>query len=89
MLMTTDWPARGYSDDLIKAVVCISGLFDLLPNSLCRYLRDDYSLSLTADDIQQLSPYRLEPLVKCPLKLVVAAGETAEYLRNTDLLASA
>lgn len=89
MLMTTDWPARGYSDDLIKAVVCISGLFDMQPLSLCRYLRDDYSLSFNADDINQLSPNRLEPLVKCPLKLLVGDGETAEYLRNTDLLASA
>jgi arylformamidase len=88
MLMTTDWSARGYNHDVIKAVVAISGLFDMEPISVCRYLRDDYSLSFSADDIAKLSPNRLKPVVNCPLHLVVGENESEEYQRNTDLLAS-
>ncbi len=88
MLLTTDWSARGYDSAPIRSATLISGLFDLEPIRLCRHLRDYYGLELTRDEVATLSPYRLTPRVACPVKVVVGARETEEYLRSSRLLAA-
>lgn len=89
MLLATDWARRGYDGSPIRSATLISGLFDLEPIRLCRHLRDDYGLDLTADEVASLSPYRLTPQVACPVTVVVGARETEEYLRSSRLLAGA
>ena len=88
MLLTADWATRGYAPAPIRLATLISGLFDLEPIRLCRHLRDYYGLYLDSDEVAALSPYRLTPGVACPVKVVVGARETEEYLRSSRLLAA-
>ena len=87
MLMATDWSGRGLGDDKIKGVVAISGLFDMEAIRCCRFLREFYAIDMTREEVEALSPNRLEPQVKCPLLLPVGENESDEYLRHTQLLA--
>ena len=89
MLMATDWSTRALSNDKIKGAVAISGLFDMEAIRQCRFLREFYGIDLTRQEVETLSPNRLEPRVKCPLLLPVGENETDEYLRHTRLLADA
>ena len=89
MLAATDWSARSLSNDKIKGVAAISGLFDMEAIRQCRFLREFYGIDLTRQEVGALSPDRLEPQVKCPLLLPVGENETDEYLRYTHLLADA
>ena len=87
MLMATDWSNRALTNDKIKGVIAISGLFDMEAIRRCRFLREFYGIDLTREEVEVLSPNRLEPYVKSPLLLPVGENETGEYLRNTRLLA--
>ena len=87
MLAATDWAARDLSNDKIKGVVAISGLFDMEAIRQCRFLREFYGIDLTREEVEALSPNRLEPQANCPLLLPVGENETAEYLRHTQALA--
>ena len=87
MLLTTDWAARGYQCSRIRSATLISGLFDLESIRLCRHLREDYGLHLDADEVANLSPYRLTPRSACPVHVVVGA-ERSVSMRAEGLMDS-
>lgn len=70
----------------IAGIVSISGVFDLAPIR-ASYIND--AVGLTDDEVAEFSPIHHRPAHDIPTTLVVAAGETAEFLRQTDVLAAA
>ena len=87
MMLATDWtqiapdlPAR-----LLAGAVAVSGLFDLAPVAKAPFVRDDLQL----DDalVRQLSPALLPLQNDVPLLLAVGALETAEFQRQSQLIA--
>jgi arylformamidase len=76
----------GLPDDLVKAILPISGLFDLEPIRRC-WLQP--LLAITADEVLEQSPIRRLP--DRPLPAVVAVGglETSEFRRQSRDYAAA
>jgi arylformamidase len=86
MLMATDWVEfGGLPDDLVKAGIGISGLYDLEPIRLC-YLND--VLGLTAADAHAHSPIHLTPKHAAPLLLPLGELEGSEYHRQSETMAA-
>jgi arylformamidase len=88
MMLATDWtqiapdlPAR-----LLAGAVAVSGLFDLAPVARAPFVRDD--LQLDEALVRQLSPAFLPLHNDVPLLLAVGALETAEFQRQSQLIAS-
>jgi arylformamidase len=88
MMLATDWtqispelPSR-----LLNGAIAVSGLFDLAPVARAPFVRDDLRL----DDalVRQLSPTLLPLHNDVPLLLAVGALETAEFHRQSQLIAS-
>jgi arylformamidase len=87
MAMTTDWPgAFGLPPDAIRAGLCASGIYDLLPVRLSA--RNDY-VQLDAESEQALSPQRHLDRLGCPLVVANAEGDTDEFRRQGRDFASA
>jgi arylformamidase len=87
MMMATDWETYGLPRDAIKTAVCVSGLYDLKPLTICRQHRD---LGIDAGEVRDLSPVRLKPQnPKGRLIVTVGGAEGAEFQRNTAELADA
>lgn len=82
MLLSTDWESEyGLPADVLKGAVAISGLFDLgpFPHS---WLQPD--LQLTEREVEQLSPLKLEPVYKIPVRLRLGALESDEFHRQSS-----
>jgi arylformamidase len=88
MMLATDWPqlAPDLPTRLLSGAVAISGLFDLDPIARTPFVRDD--LRLDAALVRQLSPTLLPLYNDVPLLLAVGALETAEFHRQSQLIAS-
>lgn len=83
MCALTDWQADyGLPTNTVRAIVPISGLFDLEPISHISYMRDD--LQINARDIAESSPQRL--IRRCPSKMLITYGsdEPSEFSRHSE-----
>ena len=82
LLFATDWsdtPVAG----LIRGGVSVSGVFDLEPMVHFSYNTD---LGLTPETAREASPANMWPSVDAPMLLCVGADESAEFVRQTQLL---
>jgi arylformamidase len=87
MMLAAQWPSYG-SDlprTLVRAIVPLSGLFDLTPIQACPYLNVDLKLSVAS--AQALSPSEMPPAHKAPVLLGVGGLESDEFLWQTRWLA--
>jgi arylformamidase len=84
-VMTTDWSALGLPQ-VIKAGLCVSGIYDLLPVRLSA--RNAY-LRLDAESEHALSPQRHLDRLGCPLIVAAAEFDTAEFRRQARDFADA
>jgi arylformamidase len=87
MMLATDWPAiaPGLPPHLLAGAMTISGLFDLEPLTHADFLRQD--LALDAAGARQLSPAYLPLQGAAPLLRALGALETAEFHRQSELIA--
>ena len=70
-----------FNSDVLKSVLCVSGLFDLEPVTQS-YLRED--LSFDEATIQDYSPLRRKDLkLSPPVTFAVGENETSEFLRQS------
>ena len=85
MMMATNWTQfnPNLTDDVIKGVCAISGLYNLVPIQLCNV---NEILKMDKESALLNSPVRLLPKTLCPLVLAVGAEETAEYLSQSRQL---
>jgi arylformamidase len=86
MLCATDWQARGISPSAFRGALAISGLYDLEP---LRHVSVNVDLKLDPRSARELSPIRHAPVLNVPIRLVVGAAETSEFIRQTHLLSHA
>jgi arylformamidase len=87
MMLATDWPALSTSlpAQLLRGVLTISGLFDLEPLTRADFLRKD--LGLDGPQSRTLSPAFLSLQNQAPLLRAVGALESAEFHRQSMLIA--
>jgi arylformamidase len=88
MMLATDWPqsAPDLPPRLLSGAVTISGLFDLVPVSQAPFLRDD--LRLDEPTARKLSPAFQQLRNDAPLLRAVGALESAEFHRQSELIAT-
>lgn len=86
MMAATDWTAHGAPADLVKAVLPISGVFDLEP---LRLSYQNEVLRLDEEQVRTASPIHLKPRLSGPVVLAVGAEETDEFLRQQSAFADA
>jgi arylformamidase len=67
-------------------IVAISGVFDLAPIR-ASYVND--AVRMTAEEVATLSPLLHAPTHDVPVVLAVGSDETAEFIRQTDVMARA
>lgn len=81
VLLTTDWEKKaGLPDDIIKAGLCCSGMFDLEPVRLSS--RGDY-ISFTDEMEHDLSPIRHLDQLRAPIIVAYGSYETPEFKRQS------
>ena len=88
MMLATDWTrmAADLPQRLLAGAVAVSGLFDLAPLAKAPFLRDDLRLDEAA--ARELSPALLELHNDVPLLRAVGALESAEFHRQSELIAA-
>jgi arylformamidase len=89
MMLACLWPvfARDLPADLVKDALSISGLYDLDPMRHTPFLKDD--LRLTPEQVRKASPALLPPPPRGRLVTVAGADESAEFLRQNELIRQA
>ncbi|WP_448188087.1 alpha/beta hydrolase [Azospirillum sp. sgz301742] len=86
-LLATAWQRDyGIPDDVIKAALPISGLFDLEP---LRWSWLQPTLQLSGDEVLAQSPMRHRPTQPVPLAVAVGGAESAEFRRQSADYAAA
>jgi arylformamidase len=80
-MLATDWRARDLPADAVRAVMPISGLFDLAPLVATTVNR---KLGLDAAEARRLSPIDWPPPAGRPVVAYVGGAETAEFRRQTS-----
>ena len=83
MLSATDWAARKIDPSNFRGGVLMSGLYDLSP-LLETSVNADVQLDHKA--AKTLSPIHLKPTLNMPLDVWVGGAETAEFIRQSQLL---
>jgi arylformamidase len=88
LAVCTDWTvvADGLPNNLLKTAIPFSGLYELEP--LLQTSISD-ALHLTADEIDKLSPVKLQPAMALPMLVILGGAETAEFFRQADALTTA
>jgi arylformamidase len=88
MMLATDWTSisKDLPRRLIAGALAISGLFDLQPLTHAEFLRKDLNLDETA--ARGISPAFLPLQNQAPLLRAVGALETAEFHRQSELIAA-
>ncbi len=86
-VLTTDWSGDyGLPDDVVRAGICVSGMFDLEPVRLS--WRNSY-LHLDDAAVQALSPLRHLEHLHAPLLVIYGTEETPEFQRQSRDFAAA
>jgi len=84
---TTDWKARfRLPQDVIKGVLCCSGIYDLEP--VRRSARNDY-VQLDEALVEAVSPIRHLTNLRCPVAVGVGEHESDEFKRQAHDFAAA
>jgi arylformamidase len=87
VVLTTDWRKDfGLPVDVVKGVVCCSGMFDLKPVRLSK--RSEY-VKFTDQVEHALSAQRHLDKINCPVTLVYGSLETPEFQRQSRDFAAA
>jgi arylformamidase len=88
-LLACDWPAWDprLPPEMANRALSISGLYDLEPVRQAPFLQE--SLRLSADDALRASPVRLPAPDTALLHCVAGADESAEFLRQNQLMQAA
>jgi arylformamidase len=85
-VMTTDWATFRLPRNVVRAGLCVSGIYDLAPVRLSA--RNDY-VRLSADSEHALSPQRHLDRLGCPLVVAAAELDSAEFRRQARDFAAA
>ena len=80
VVATTRWSNYGLPDDLVKHVLCVSGMFDLYPVSLSS--RNEY-VAFTEQIIEKLSPIRNLGQLSAQTVVAYGSGESPEFKRQS------
>ena len=83
MLSATDWAARNIDPGNFRGGVLMSGLYDLSPLLETSVNAD---VQLDHQSAKALSPIHLKPTLNMPLDVWVGGAETAEFIRQSQLL---
>jgi arylformamidase len=83
MMFATDWAAQGLAASPLAGGVSISGVHDLRP-----LVDFSYNVDLGLDDAEawRLSPLAYRSLTAAPFVIACGAGETTEFLRQSQVL---
>jgi arylformamidase len=89
MMLSCLWPVfnRDLPADLVKNALSISGLHDLEPIMHAPFLQS--TLKLTPQQVRQASPALLPPPARGELYAVAGGDESAEFLRQLELMRDA
>jgi arylformamidase len=89
MMLSCLWPvfARDLPADLVKNALSVSGIHDLEPVMHAPFLQE--TLKLTRQQARQASPALLPPPARGELYVVAGANESAEFLRQIELMRAA
>ena len=85
MMAATHWPSVStiLPIDLIKGVICISGIYDLEP---IRFTSVNQEARLDEAAVKRLSPALLQPAAKFPMLMAAGGDESNEFKRQNKLL---
>jgi arylformamidase len=83
MMYASDWSGLGLAHAPFAGGVSLSGVHDLEP--LVQF-SGNVDFRLDEAEARRVSPVHHRPLTDAPLLLAVGAGETSEFLRQTQLL---
>lgn len=86
VLATLDWTGHGLPADTVKALVCVSGGYDLEPVLLSA--RRAY-IHLSPEEADRLSPPRQAEHIGCPVWVLWGEKETPEFIRQGETFAAA
>lgn len=83
MMAATDWSAAGFERPPLAGALSLSGVHDLTP-----LLHFSYNAEIRLDAAQAaaLSPVFMPPRANVPLCIACGAGETSEFLRQSQLM---
>jgi arylformamidase len=84
--LTTDWPALGVPATVVKAGLCVSGMYDLRAPLLSA--RSAY-VQVSREEEDALSPQRHLDRVRCPIAVAHGEKESPEFKRQAAAFASA
>ena len=89
MMLSCLWPVYGRDlpPDLVKSALSISGIHDLEPIMHAPFLQS--TLKLTKQQVRQASPALLPPPSRGELYAVAGGDESAEFLRQIELIRDA
>ena len=85
-LITTDWPAFGKPEDIIKGALLCSGIYDLDPVSLSK--RSAF-VTFDEESLDALSPIRHLERIGVPVVVAYGTEETPEFQRQAREFAAA
>jgi arylformamidase len=85
-VLLTDWSARGLPDDVIKAALLISGMYDLHAPMLSA--RSKY-VNITPEEEAAASAMRQLGHIRCPVAVAWSVGDSPEFRRQGQVLAAA
>jgi arylformamidase len=85
MMAATHWPSVSTTlpSDLIKGVICISGIYDLDP---IRYIAVNQDVRLDEAAAQRLSPALMQAPARIPMLMAAGGDESGEFKRQNRLL---
>ena len=84
--LVTDWAARGLPDNIVKAGLCMSGLYEMLPVRLSK--RSAY-LKFTPESEAAMSAIRQLDRLRVPVTVTYGGDETPEFQRQSREFAKA
>ncbi len=86
MALASNWSSYDLPDDIVNGVVCISGVYDLVPVMLSA--RASY-VKVTKEEEISLSPVCNADRLSCPLLVAYAERDTDEFQRQSRAFATA
>jgi arylformamidase len=86
VLLAHDWTKSGLPADVLKAGLCIGGIYDLEPVVLSS--RRSY-VHLTPEEALRFSPAREAKLINCPMAIAYGGQESPEFIRQAISFADA